>query len=217
MGYYYCDFDAAAAAIDSMLSELVKEQLGEVPRGELEALREFVFRDFMHYLATRAGIYNWGRFSEQRARLRLCMYVERMWGRLWEIAVEWFNLWKLKWNQRVRLVFSEEEFRRATQSVKWSADLDTVLKKINLTELRLFVIANLVRNGEVAGVEQIADYIIRDELNAIVERHGAEKAVEMYKSGKLAARLLERISALKKMADPVLLLKFDFGRVQYSP
>ncbi|AAL63279.1 hypothetical protein [Pyrobaculum aerophilum] len=214
MGYYYCDFDAAAAAVDSMLSELVREHFGDMPRGELDAIREFVFRDFMHYLATRAGIYNWKRFSENNARLRLCMYVEKMWNKLWDIANEWFNLWKLKWNQRVRLVFSEEEFKKATQSVKWNSALEEVLKKINLTELRLFVIANLIRNGEVAGVEQIAEYLIRDELNSIVERHGPQKAAEMYKSGALASRLLERISSLKNFTDPLLLLKFDFGRIQ---
>jgi len=59
---YYCDFDSAAAAIDGMLGELVREQFGDMPRGELDAIREFVFRDFMHYLATRAGIYYWRRF-----------------------------------------------------------------------------------------------------------------------------------------------------------
>jgi hypothetical protein len=52
---YYCDFDSAAAAIEGMLGELVREQFGDMPRGELDAIREFVFRDFMHYLATRAG------------------------------------------------------------------------------------------------------------------------------------------------------------------
>ncbi|MEM0464046.1 hypothetical protein [Pyrobaculum sp.] len=214
MGYYYCDFDAAAAAVDSMLRELVKEHFGDMPHGELEAVREFVFRDFMHFLATRAGIYNWRKFSEERGRQRLCMYIERKWQNLWQLATEWLNLWKIKWSQRVRLVFSEEEFKRATQSVKWSNGMEDVLKKIDITELRLFVIANLIRHGEVAGVEQIAEYLIRDEINAIVERHGPEKAVEMYKSGKLASRLLARIASLKNVGDPLLLLKFDFGKAR---
>jgi len=65
---YYCDFNSAAAAIEGMLGELVREQFGDMPRGELDAIREFVFRDFMHYLATRAGIYYWRRFSEKKAR-----------------------------------------------------------------------------------------------------------------------------------------------------
>jgi hypothetical protein len=34
----------------------------------------------------------------------------------------------------------------------------------------------------------------------------------MYKAGQLTARLLQRISSLKNVADPLLLLKFDFGR-----
>ncbi|ACB39169.1 hypothetical protein [Pyrobaculum neutrophilum] len=210
----YCDFDAAAAAIDNMLGELIREHFGDMPRRELDTIREFVFRDFMHYLATRAGIYSWRRFSEAKARQRLCIYVEKMWARLWDVASEWFALWKIKWNQRVRLVFSEEEFKRATQSVKWSSQLDKALKNIDVTELKLFVISNLVRNGEVAGVEQISEYLIRDELNAVVERHGPERAVEMYKTGALTARLLERINSLRANTDPLLLLKVDFGRTQ---
>lgn len=209
---YYCDFETAVAAVDGMLSELVKEQFGDMPRGELDAIREFVFRDFMHYLATRAGIYNWRRFSEKKARQALCIYIERMWGKLWDLAAEWFALWKMKWNQRVRLVFSEDEFKRATQSVKWASGLDSVMRNIDLSELRLFVIAHLIRNGEVAGVEQIAEYLIRDELNSLVDKFGPEKTVEMYKSGQVAARLLQRINSLRNVTDPLLLLKFDFGR-----
>jgi hypothetical protein len=209
---YYCDFESAAAAVDGMLSELVKEQFGDMPRGELDAIREFVFRDFMHYLATRAGIYNWRRFSEKKARQALCIYIERMWGKLWDLAAEWFALWKMKWNQRVRLVFSEDEFKRATQSVKWASGLDSVMRNIDLSELRLFVVAHLIRNGEVAGVEQIAEYLIRDELNSLVDKFGPEKTVEMYKSGQVAARLLQRINSLRNVTDPLLLLKFDFGR-----
>jgi hypothetical protein len=128
------------------------------------------------------------------------------------MAAEWFALWRMKWNQRVRLVFSDDEFKRATQSVKWASGLESVMNKIDMAELRLFVIANLIRNGEVAGVEQIAEYIIRDELNSAVERLGAEKTLEMYKAGQLTARLLQRISSLKNVTDPLLLLKFDFGR-----
>ncbi|MCI4446628.1 MAG: hypothetical protein JHC20_01735 [Pyrobaculum sp.] len=213
---YYCDFESAAAAVDGMLSELVKEQFGDMPRGELDAIREFVFRDFMHYLATRAGIYNWRRFSEKKARQVLCIYIERMWGKLWDLAAEWFALWKMKWNQRVRLVFSEDEFKRATQSVKWASGLDSVMRNIDLSELRLFVVAHLIRNGEVAGVEQIAEYLIRDELNSLVEKFGPEKTVEMYKSGEVAARLLQRINSLRNVTDPLLLLKFDFGRTPVS-
>jgi hypothetical protein len=209
---YYCDFESAVAAVDGMLSELVKEHFGDMPRGELDAIREFVFRDFMHYLATRAGIYNWRRFTEKKARQALCIYIERMWGRLWDLAAEWFALWKMKWNQRVRLVFSEDEFKRATQSVKWASGLDSVMRNIDLSELRLFVVAHLIRNGEVAGVEQIAEYLIRDELNSLVDKFGPEKTVEMYKSGQVAARLLQRINSLRNVTDPLLLLKFDFGR-----
>ncbi len=209
---YYCDFDSAAAAIDGMLGELVREQFGDMPRGEMDAIREFVFRDFMHYLATRAGIYYWRRFSEKKARQVVCIYIERMWGRLWDIATEWFALWKMKWNQRVRLVFSDEEFRRASQTAKWASGLETVMKRIKMTELRLFVIANLIRNGEVAGVEQIAEYIIRDELNSAVEKLGPEKTLEMYKTGQLTGRLLQRINSLRNVPDPLLLLKFDFGK-----
>jgi hypothetical protein len=209
---YYCDFESAVAAVDGMLGELVKEHFGDMPRGELDAIREFVFRDFIHYLATRAGIYNWRKFSERRARQVLCVYIEKMWGRLWDLASEWFALWKMKWNQRVRLVFSEDEFKRLTQPVKWASGLDSVMRKINLTELRLFVIAHLVRNGEVAGVEQIAEYLIRDELNYLVEKFGPEKTLKMYKSGEVAARLLQRVSSLRNTTDPLLLLKFNFGR-----
>lgn len=66
--------------MDNLIEEIVREQYGDMPRGELETVKEFVFRDFMHFLAARAGIYTWKKFSESRARQRLCVYIEKNWG-----------------------------------------------------------------------------------------------------------------------------------------
>ena len=209
---FYCNFDAAAAAVDNLIEEIVREQYGDMPRGELETVKEFVFRDFMHFLAARAGIYTWKKFSESRARQRLCVYIEKNWGRIWDLAREWFVWWRLKWNQRVKLVFSEEEFHKAAQAQKWSNNLEEALRAINTADLRLFVINHLIIAGEVAGVEQIAEYLIRDEINALVSKKGVEAVAEYYKSGRLTERLLTRIYSLKRVSDPLLLLKFDFGR-----
>ncbi len=209
----YCDFDAAMMYIDNAIGDLIREVFSDMPRNEWETVKGFAFRDFIHYLATRIGLYSRKTFSETTARRVLCHYVERMGPALLGKVAEWFQLWKVKWNQRVRLVFSEEEFKKASQSVKWSSDLERVIKSINIDHLRLFVISNLVRNGEVAGLEQIAEYLIRDVLNASLERYGVDKTLEMYKSGAVAARLLEKIRELKTKQEPLLLLKFDFGRL----
>jgi len=208
----YCDFEAALGLVARLVQELLRERFNDMPLQEQETVREIAFRDFVHYLANKAGVYSRRRFRENEAREKLCRFIERNWDAVVKTANSWFYLWTLKWSQRVKLVFSDEEFKRMSQSAKWNSQLESFLRKINLLDLKLFTISNLIRSGELAGLDQMSEYIIRDEINALLERHGIEKALEKYKSGELTSRILKRIHDLKNSNDYVLILKVDFYR-----
>jgi hypothetical protein len=211
----HCDYDAAIRAVEEVVDRLVSEHYEGVPRAELEILKNFAVNDLVHYFATRAGVYSRERFSEEGARRLLCAFIERARHKLWDIVSEWFVLWKIKWNQRVKLVFSDKELKqRARAERPERVNISRVLGRERLRELKLFIIASLIRSGEVAGVEQIAEFLVHDELGNLLNSHGAREVIRMYTSGELAYRLLERVDALRRVSGPLLLLKFDFRRVR---
>ncbi|CCC80755.1 hypothetical protein [Thermoproteus tenax] len=211
----YCNFDAAAENVRELLYDELAELYWDMPRREIETVVDIAWRDFLHYLSYKSGIYLSPRFREDRARQRLCVYIMSKWDKVRELASEWIVMWSAKWRQRVKLVFSDEEFKRASaseDSLKPHKKLDEFLAKTDHLELQLFTVSNLVKAGELAGLDQIADYIIRDEANALLHQYGLEKALEKYREGVLAERILRRIKSLSKVSEPLLIIRVDVTR-----
>lgn len=208
----YCNFDVAVENARELLEGALSEYYWDMPRRELETVVDIALRDFLHYLAYKSGIYTAQKFREDKARLRLCVYITDRWPKIAELASEWVVMWSAKWRQRVRLVFSDEEFKRATaegEPFKPHKNLDEFLSKIDRLDLQLFTVSSLIRAGELAGLDQIADYIIREEANYLLDLYGPEKALEKYREGALAERILKRVRGLGKTSEPLLVIRVD--------
>ncbi|MEZ0247644.1 MAG: hypothetical protein ABWJ97_00090 [Thermoproteus sp.] len=211
----YCSFDAAVENVRELLYGVLSESYSDMPRRELETVVDIALRDFLHYLAYRSGVYLTPRFREDRARLRLCAYIMERWPKVSELASEWVVLWSAKWRQRVRLVFTDEEFKKAARTeegFKPHKDLDEFLSKIDHLGLQLFAVSSLIKAGELAGLDQIADYVIREEASALLDAYGFEKALQKYKEGVLAERIAKRIRGLSKATEPLLIIRVDLTR-----
>ncbi len=211
----YCNFDAAVENVRELLYDVLSDYYWDMPRRELETVVDIALRDFLHYLAYKSGVYFTKRFKEDRARLRLCAYIMERWGKISELASEWVVMWSAKWRQRVRLVFTDDEFKKAAmgeEGFKPHKNLDEFLSRIDHLSLQLFTVSQLIRAGELAGLDQIADYIIREEASALLDRYGLEKALEKYKEGALAERIVRKIRGLGKVSEPLLIIKVDLTR-----
>lgn len=215
----YCNFEVAAENVRDMLFDKLSDAYSDMPKRELEAVLDMALRDFLHYLAYKSRVYLTPSFKEDRARLRLCVYIMRQWDKVRELAEDWLVMWSAKWRQRVRLVFSEDEFKRAAEAgaPKLNKDLDKLLSRIDHLGLQLFAVSQLIKSGELAGLDQIADYIIREEANAMLELYGLEKALEKYREGELARRISRRIQGMMKTAEPLLVIRVDITHVWGSP
>lgn len=211
----YCSFDAAVENVRELLHDILSEYYWDMPRRELETVVDIALRDFLHYLAYKSGVYFMQRFKEDKARLRLCAYIMSRWPKISELASEWVVMWSAKWRQRVRLVFTDEEFKKATmgeEGFKPNKNLEEFLSKIDHLGLQLFTVSQLIKAGELAGLDQIADYIIREEASAMLDMYGLEKALEKYKEGALAERIVKRVRGLGKISEPLLIIRVDLTR-----
>lgn len=211
----YCNFDAAVENVRELLYDVLSDYYWDMPKRELETVVDIALRDFLHYLAYRSGVYLAQRFKEDKARLRLCAYIMERWPKVSELASEWIVMWSAKWRQRVRLVFTDDEFKKAAmgeEGFKPNKSLDEFLSRIDRLSLQLFTVSQLIRAGELAGLDQIADYIIREEASALLDRYGLEKALEKYKDGALAERIVKRIKGLGKVSEPLLIIRVDLTK-----
>jgi hypothetical protein len=214
----YCNFDAAVENVRELLEGALSEYYWDMPKRELETVVDIALRDFLHYLAYKSGVYMAQRFREDKARLRLCVYITERWPKIAELASEWVVMWSAKWRQRVRLVFTDEDFKKATmgeEGFRPNKNLDEFLSKIDHLELQLFTVSQLIKAGELAGLDQIADYIIREEASAMLDAYGLEKALAKYKEGALAERIIKRVRGLGKTSEPLLIIKVDLTRAWY--
>ncbi|MFB6489964.1 MAG: hypothetical protein TU35_001750 [Thermoproteus sp. AZ2] len=212
----YCNFDVAVENVREMLLGLLSDAYTDMPQRELEAVLDIALRDFLHYLAYRFGLYLTPRFREDKARQRLCVRIVEHWDFVRRIAEDWVVMWSAKWRQRVKLVFTDEEFKKATEAgvpSKPNDNLEKFLSEIDHLGLQLFTVSQLIKAGELAGLDQIADYIIREEASAMLDSYGLEGALRRYREGELAKRIMARIQSMRKTSEPFLIIRVDITRV----
>ncbi len=199
--------------VEEGVRSLIEETYPNVPRQELDLVTSMAISDFLHYLAFRLGMYNKAKYNGDTIRSAVCRYVVYNPAKTFTLLRRWFKLWSLKWRQRVRIIFNEEEFRRITSQSPTSPSVAELMSRLRLEELKLLTISMLIRIGEVAGLEPIAENIVKEELSLIGERKSVDEIVDMYRSGELASRIISRAVSVKGTQSPLIILRVDLGTI----
>jgi len=210
----HCDFEAAAGILRSMVERLIARENPGLSKRERELLTDFVMTDFIYYLGYKIGVFYSEEFNPSRVRNSVCRVVKDRAEWVRKLLREWYPWWRVKWLQRVKLVFSEEEFKRLTGQIQQSL-VDTMALDSKVNNVRAFVIYMLIKSGEYAGVEPIADFIIKSELSSLSNelKIGGEQLEGYLNSPEFINRLIRRVNSLKEVSDPLLILRVDLAQV----
>ncbi len=208
----YCSFERAMRIINDGVRGLIEETYPNIPQPELDLVTSIAVSDFLHYLAFRLGMYDKANYDGNTIRSAVCRYITYNSTKVFSLLRRWFKLWLIKWRQRVRLIFNEEEFKRLSSSSS-SSSVAELMSKLRLEELKLLSISMLIRIGEVAGLEPIAENIIREELSTLSERKKSDEIIEMYRSGELTSRVISRTVGIRGTQSPLIILRVDLGAI----
>ena len=207
-----CNFEAAVYYVSQYIQKVLQENYPGTSLGELALLRDIATSDFLHYLAQELGLYADEDFDQARINEVLCRYIDGNWHRVAGMIPEWLVLWVLKWRQRVKLVFNDDEFRKISKQSQSGArqeDVEEVLNSINFEALKHFVVSRLLAVGEYAALNAIAELMIRNVVSQLLEKHSKEEVIRMAEDGRLAAELSSRVYQLRSSSEPLLVLKVD--------
>lgn len=209
----YCSFERAMRIVNDGVRGLIEETYPNISQPELDLITSIAVSDFLHYLAFRLGMYDKASYDGNIIRTAVCRYVTYNSTKAFSLLRKWFRLWLIKWRQRVRLIFNEEEFKRLSSSSTPSSAVAELMSRLKLEELKLLSISMLIRIGEVAGLEPIAENIIREELSALSERKKVDEIIEMYRSGELTSRIISRTVGIRGTQSPLIILRVDLGAI----
>lgn len=82
-----------------------------------------------------------------------------------EFLEVWTGIWLKKWNERVKLLFGNEQSKRWNKVTKTLSNAEPVWKKLsNSQELMDAVAATLIKNGEICGTSILAENLLKMEL-----------------------------------------------------
>ncbi|RLE71359.1 MAG: hypothetical protein DRJ37_05140 [Thermoprotei archaeon] len=169
------------------IEKLLEEKLRDISKAEKNIMTSIAVEDYKNYLKVKLDLLGIGD-ADYYVYKELKSMFER--PELFRKEIEeWLEAWLLKWRQRVKVVFKDEqEFE-----MKKKIDAETIDLWANLRikkELQDLVIGSLIRNGEYCLTNAIAESIIKGELFKYYKYTGDKKKL---------SELLEK--------NPVILLK----------
>jgi len=143
------------------IEKLLEEKLRDISKAEKSIMTSIAVEDYKNYLKVELDLLgvedaDYYIYQELKSRLERPEFFKK------ELE-EWLEAWLLKWRQRVKVVFKDEqEFK-----MKKKIDAETLDLWANLEirkELQDLVIGSLIRSGEYCLTNTIAESIIRGEL-----------------------------------------------------
>ncbi len=157
--------------------------------------------------------------SNNDASYELCKRILRNEEQVTKMVDEWFNWWVIKWRQRVKLVFSENEQlnNENNNNANPQSNADELLKSIpkNLIDkLRREIIVELIRQNEVCSLDVVSDFILRTTLSELINEYGKDGTLKLISTNitSIRLRLLKKIMEIRDSNQPLVIL-----RVRISP
>lgn len=220
MAYYY-DLETACreGVGDRKLMAMIRQRLlsmgDAIDESEQEFLTGYAYQDLRYYLMYRFGLIN---MDGNEASLELCKKVLSNEASVMGMVDEWFSWWIIKWRQRVRLVFNENE-QRDVQNLSDMASLDEVMKKIPkklLDRLRREITVELIKQNEICSLDVISDFVLKTVLSEMISELGKDSTLRMLATDitNVRLRILRKIMEIKNSNQPLVILKVKISPSQ---
>ncbi|GAB6947069.1 hypothetical protein JCM16161A_11990 [Vulcanisaeta sp. JCM 16161] len=220
MAYFDIDIACREGFGERKLVSMIQQRINSLPwdlePNEQDFLTDYAYQDLRYYLLYKFGLLN---LSNEDASYELCKRILRNEDQVTRIVDEWFNWWVIKWRQRVKLVFSENEQLSSedNNNANPQANADEILKSIpkNLVDkLRREIIVELIRQNEVCSLDVVSDFILRTTLSELVNEYGKDGTLKLMSTNmtSIRLRLLKKIMEIRDSNQPLVIL-----RVRISP
>lgn len=211
----YFDIDTACREgfgerkIASMIQQRIDSLSWDLDQNEQEFLISYAYQDLRYYLLYRLGLINAG---DENASLELCRMIFKNEKFITRIVDEWFNWWVVKWRQRVRLVFNENEQKETNENTTAMVNIDDVLKNVPkklIEKLRKEIVIELMRQNEVCSLDVVSDFILRTAFSEAINEFGKDEFLKLLTTNitKIRLRILKKIMEIKDSKQPLVILR----------
>lgn len=206
--YYYSDL---SRALCYFIADLLTKKDQDLSRPESYLMSQVAVTDYLNYLRVRWGLIG-KRYSDYKLLHRLENEIYYRYTEFTEDLENWLDFWLVKWRQRVKLVFTDEELERATAEIH--AVTENVVSRLR-SELELVkerLLPHLIRVLEICFTNVILDGLVRTELRTLLDEFGSEDEVVEFvrrRKRKFFRRLVEKVRRLPQVREPLVILRVD--------
>jgi hypothetical protein len=216
----YFDIDTACREgfgdrkLVAMIQQRISSLDEDLDQGEQEFLVSYAYQDLRYYLLYKFGLFN---LDNNDASYELCKRIIRNEDSVVRLVDEWFNWWVIKWRQRVRLVFNENE-QKGNETGE-SQSIEDLIKKIPkrlLDKLRRETMIELMRQNEVCSLDIVSDFIVRSALNDLINEYSKDGALRVLVTDmtEVRMRILRKIMEISSTNKPLVILKVKINSPQ---
>jgi hypothetical protein len=201
--------------IESMLMESLRNRNPQLDlQGTDRRVLEIADEDLMNFLRV-----HWQLTGTESAEYelieKLYQYHREEPKELEEFVNVWSGMWIKKWNERVKLLFGQEEESSNWQKVsKKICDAEPVWKTLpNRHGVEDVVVESLNKNGEICGTSILAENLIKMEI-------GSSEKIDVNKDEdvlNLVNGTLRRARNLSRSKGPLIFVRLDKRFFQLSP
>ena len=218
MAYFDIDIACREGFGERKLVSMIQQRISSLPwdlePNEQDFLTGYAYQDLRYYLLHKFGLLN---LSNEDASYELCRRILRNEDQVVRIVDEWFNWWVVKWRQRVKLVFAENEQANTDSNADIQGNVNELLKSLPkdlVDKLRREIIVELIRQNEICSLDVVSDFILKTTLNDLINEYGKDGALRLLSMNitSVRLRLLRKIMEIKESNQPLVIL-----RVRISP
>ncbi len=218
MAYFDIDTACREGFGDRKLVAMIQQRISsldeDLDQGEQEFLVSYAYQDLRYYLLYKFGLFN---LDNNDASYELCKRIIRNEDSVVRLVDEWFNWWVIKWRQRVRLVFNENE-QKGNETGE-SQSIEDLIKKIPkrlLDKLRRETMIELMRQNEVCSLDIVSDFIVRSALNDLINEYSKDGALRVLVTDmtEVRMRILRKIMEISSTNKPLVILKVKINSPQ---
>lgn len=196
------------------LLELLRNQLDSIEYSindihELDFLANYALQDFMHYIYAKKGFYLRKNFDEKKARLKLCGLVVYKEDKVKKLISDWLSWWVIKWKQRVRITFNDNQNKKVTNEMKIIETMINNIKPKLRDYYKRLSICSLIEVGEICSLDIIADYLLRSCISSLITKYGENRTYSILnlRPDLVKIEIIKKAVELSRINQPLVVLR----------
>lgn len=146
--------------------------------------------------------------SEYELTEKLEEFYQKEQKELEEFIDLWTGIWLKKWNERVKLLIGNEDFKRWNKITKIINNAEPIWRKLpNRREMQEVVISTLIKNGEICSTLILSENLLKMELGKHIRKYADTKEQTL----NVVNNTLRKAKELSRSKGPLIFVKIDKG------